>query len=198
MDDSTLIQAAQRGDRQALDQLLRNHQGRIHAVCRRIAGNDADALDATQEALIAVVKGLPRFDGRSKFSTWVYRIATNACIDELRRRQRQPTPGLPEYEQADPSPMAAGAPRDPAETVTARIDVNRGLEQLPQEFRAAVVLRDIAGLNYDEISEVLDIAPGTVRSRIARGRRQLIDLMNPGNARNQPDPENRHNRYANE
>lgn len=198
MDDSTLIQAAQRGDRQALDQLLRNHQGRIHAVCRRIAGNDADALDATQEALIAVVKGLPRFDGRSKFSTWVYRIATNACIDELRRRQRQPTPGLPEYEQADPSPMAAGAPRDPAETVTARIDVNRGLEQLPQKFRAAVVLRDIAGLNYDEISEVLDIAPGTVRSRIARGRRQLIDLMNPGNARNQPDPENRHNRYANE
>lgn len=198
MDDSTLIQAAQRGDRQALDQLLRNHQGRIHAVCRPIAGNDADALDATQEALIAVVKGLPRFDGRSKFSTWVYRIATNACIDELRRRQRQPTPGLPEYEQADPSPMAAGAPRDPAETVTARIDVNRGLEQLPQEFRAAVVLRDIAGLNYDEISEVLDIAPGTVRSRIARGRRQLIDLMNPGNARNQPDPENRHNRCANE
>lgn len=198
MDDSTLIQAAQRGDRQALDQLLRNHQGRIHAVCRRIASNDADALDATQEALIAVVKGLPRFDGRSKFSTWVYRIATNACIDELRRRQRQPTPGLPEYEQADPSPMAAGAPRDPAETVTARIDIDRGLEQLPQEFRTAVVLRDIAGLNYGEIASVLNIAPGTVRSRIARGRRQLIDVMNPRSSRNQPDPENRQNKQANE
>lgn len=198
MDDSTLIQAAQRGDRQALDQLLRNHQSRIHAICRRIAGNDADALDATQEALIAVVKGLPRFDGRSKFSTWIYRIATNACIDELRRRQRQPTPGLPEHEQADPTPMAASTPRDPAETVTARIDVDRGLEQLPQEFRAAVVLRDVAGLNYNEIAEVLDIAPGTVHSRIARGRRQLIDVMNPRSSRNQADPENRQNKQANE
>ncbi|MDE0608270.1 MAG: sigma-70 family RNA polymerase sigma factor [Acidimicrobiaceae bacterium] len=198
MDDSTLIQAAQRGDRQALDQLLRNHQSRIHAICRRIAGNDADALDATQEALIAVVKGLPRFDGRSKFSTWIYRIATNACIDELRRRQRQPTPGLTEHEQADPTPMAASTPRDPAETVTARIDVDRGLEQLPQEFRAAVVLRDVAGLNYNEIAEVLDIAPGTVRSRIARGRRQLIDVMNPRRSRNQADPENRQNKQANE
>ncbi|MCY3850881.1 MAG: sigma-70 family RNA polymerase sigma factor [Acidimicrobiaceae bacterium] len=192
MDDSTLITAAQRGDRQALDQLLRKHQSRIHAVCRRIAGNDADALDAAQEALIAIVKGLPRFDGRSKFSTWVYRIATNACIDELRRRRRQPTPGLPEYEQANPVPMAASTPRDPAETVTARIDIDRGLEQLPQEFRTAVVLRDVAGLNYNEIAEVLDIAPGTVRSRIARGRRQLVDVMNPGNSRNRPEPENRH------
>ena len=184
MDDSTLIQAAQRGDRQALDQLLRNHQSRIHAVCRRIAGNDADALDATQEALIAVVKGLPRFDGRSKFSTWAYRIATNACIDELRRRRRQPTPSPPEYE--------------PADTISARIDVDRGLEQLPQEFRAAVVLRDIAGLDYDEIAHVLDIAPGTVRSRIARGRRRLLDVVNRANSRNQPNPENRHNRQAND
>ena len=198
MDDSTLIQAAQRGDRQALDRLLRNHQSRIYAVCRRISGNDADALDATQEALIAIVKGLPRFDGRSKFSTWAYRIATNACIDELRRRRRHPTPGLPEYEQADPTPIAARAPRDPSETVTARIDVDRGLEQLPQEFRAAVVLRDVAGLNYDEIALVLDIAPGTVRSRIARGRRQLIDVMNPDRSRNQPTPENRHKRQAND
>ena len=198
MDDSTLIHAAQRGDRQALDQLLRKHQSRVHAVCRRIAGNDADALDATQEALIAIVKGLPRFDGRSKFSTWIYRIATNACIDELRRRQRQPTPGLPERAEADPNPMAARAPRDPADTVTARIDIDRGLKQLPEEFRTAVVLRDMAGLSYNEIAEVLNIAPGTVRSRIARGRRQLVNVMNPSNSRNQPPPENRHNQQANE
>ena len=62
----------------------------MFAVCRRITGNDADAADATQEALLAVVRGLPRFDGRSRFSTWVYRIATNAALDELRRRQRRP------------------------------------------------------------------------------------------------------------
>ncbi len=196
MDDTTLINAAQRGDRQALDQLLRAHQSRIHAICRRIAGNDADALDATQEALIAIVKGLPRFDGRSKFSTWVYRIATNACIDELRRRQRHPTPGLPEHEHADPNPIASRVPRDPADTVSARIDIDRGLTQLPEEFRTAVVLRDVAGLNYNEIAEVLNIAPGTVRSRIARGRRRLVNVMNPGDSRNQPPPDNRHNEQA--
>ena len=194
MDDTTLIHAAQRGDRQALEQLLREHQGRIHTICRRIAGNDADAVDAAQEALIAVVKGLPRFDGRSKFSTWIYRIATNACIDELRRRNRQPTPGLPEHEQADP--WAAGAPRDPAEVVSARIDVDRGLQQLPEEFRTAVVLRDVAGLDYREIAEVLNIAPGTVRSRIARGRRHLVNVMNPRESRNQPPPDNRQNPQA--
>ena len=193
MDETTLIDAAQRGDRQALDQLLRSHQSRIHAICRRIAGNDADALDATQEALIAIVKGLPRFDGRSKFSTWAYRIATNACIDELRRRQRQPAPGLPEHEHADTNPMASSAPRDPADTVSARIDIDRGLKQLPEEFRTAVVLRDVAGLNYNEIAEVLNIAPGTVRSRIARGRRRLVNAMNPGDSRNQPPLDNRQN-----
>ncbi|MCQ3806454.1 MAG: RNA polymerase sigma factor [Acidimicrobiaceae bacterium] len=193
MDETTLIDAAQRGDRQALDQLLRSHQSRIHAICRRIAGNDADALDATQEALIAIVKGLPRFDGRSKFSTWAYRIATNACIDELRRRRRQPAPGLPEHEHADTNPMASSAPRDPADTVSARIDIDRGLKQLPEEFRTAVVLRDVAGLNYNEIAEVLNIAPGTVRSRIARGRRRLVNAMNPGDSRNQPPLDNRQN-----
>lgn len=187
MDESTLISAAQRGDQRALDQLLRMHQDRIHAVCRRLAGNDADALDATQEALIAIVKGLPRFDGRAKFSTWAYRVATNACLDELRRRGRRPAPGLPEFESASHTPVGGSAPRDPAETVSARIDVERGLADIPDDFRAAVVLRDVAGLDYAEIAEVLDIAPGTVRSRIARGRSRLADAISG----NQPPPDRR-------
>ena len=80
MTDPALIAAAQGGDKRALDDLLRLHQANIYGVCRRIAGNDTDALDATQEALMAVVKGLPRFDGRAAFGTWVYRVATNACL----------------------------------------------------------------------------------------------------------------------
>src|SRR5690606_10289094 len=95
-DDQALVAAAQGGDRQALDALLRRHHDRIHAVCRRLAGNDADGLDATQEALIAIARGIRRFDGRAAFSTWAYRVATNACLDELRRRGRRPTPGLPD------------------------------------------------------------------------------------------------------
>ena len=97
-DDSRLVEAAQQGDPAALNQLLHRHNDRVYANCRRLAGNDADAADATQEAVLAIVRGLERFDGRAKFSTWSYRVATNACLDELRRRGRRPTPGLPEHE----------------------------------------------------------------------------------------------------
>ena len=188
MDEPTLISAAQRGDRKALNELLRLHHDRIHAVCRRLAGNDADALDATQEALIAVVKGLPRFDGRAKFSTWAYRVATNACLDELRRRGRRPQPGLPGSESAGLGPVGGSKPRDPAEIVAAAVDVDRGLDHIPEELRTAVVLRDVAGLDYAEISGLLGIAPGTVRSRIARGRARLATAITG----NQNPPDKRH------
>ncbi len=190
MEDSSLIEAAQAGDQSALDQLLRRHQDRIHSICRRLAGNDADALDATQEALIAIVKGLPRFDGRAKFTTWAYRVATNACLDELRRRGRRPAPGLPEYEHRDDHYLGRPAAVDPAETVSARIDIDAGLADLPEEFRTAVVLRDVAGLDYAEIASVLDLAPGTVRSRIARGRTRLAAALS-GAAGNQPPADQR-------
>ncbi|MCB0978426.1 MAG: sigma-70 family RNA polymerase sigma factor [Acidimicrobiales bacterium] len=174
-DQSELVRAAQAGDTRALERLLREEQPRIHALCRRITGNDADALDATQEALIAVVRGLPRFDGRSRFSTWVYRVATNSCLDELRRRRRRPLVGLPEndgvpVEVVDDSPLVES-------TVTDRQFLDEALADLPMDFRAAVVLRDLCDLDYAEISAVLDIPPGTVRSRIARGRAHLADKM---------------------
>src|ERR671911_1827370 len=90
IDDVDLVRAAQRGDRAALDKLLRRHFDRIHAVCRRIAGSTRDADDAAQEAMIRIVRALDRFDGRASFSTWSYRIATNAALDELRKRARRP------------------------------------------------------------------------------------------------------------
>jgi RNA polymerase sigma-70 factor (ECF subfamily) len=186
-DDASVLAAAQAGDRLALDQLLRAHQDRIHAVCRRITGNDADALDATQEALIAVVRGLPKFDGRSRFSTWVYRIATNACLDELRRRRRRPAVGLPEHDGATADPADPSRPID--EGVSDRIDIDAALAELAPEFRAAVVLRDLCRLDYAEIAEVLDIPAGTVRSRIARGRGQLADrLGNQTDSAHRPTP----------
>ncbi len=184
-DDPALVRAAQAGDRAALDQLLRAHQARIHAVCRRITGNDTDALDATQEALIAIVRGLPRFDGRSKFSTWAYRIATNACLDELRRRRRRPVIGLPERDGVTidlPSDRGPGV----AEEVVDRLDVAAALANLPDDFRVAVVLRDLCRLDYAEIAEVLEIPAGTVRSRIARGRAQLADQL-AGNQSTPPE-----------
>ena len=160
--DNELVLAARSGDRRALEQLLRRHHDRIWAIARRIVGNDADAADATQEALLAVVRGLPRFDGRAAFTTWLYRVVTNTCLDELRRRSRRPRPVevLPEPSQHDPD-------------LADQMVIDAALRNLSPEFRAAVVLRDVIGLDYSAIAEVLDIPAGTVRSRIARGRASL-------------------------
>jgi RNA polymerase sigma-70 factor (ECF subfamily) len=109
------------------------------------------------------VRGLPRYDGRATFGTWAYRVATNACLDELRRRNRRPAPGLDHL----PEPAID---HDPGDVAAAAVDVDAALATLTPEFRAAVVLRDLCALDYAEIAEVLDVPVGTVRSRIARGR----------------------------
>jgi RNA polymerase sigma-70 factor (ECF subfamily) len=175
-DEGRLLDAARTGDRRALERLLRLQEPKVHAVCRRITGNEADALDATQEALIAIVRGLPRFDGRAQLSTWAYRIATNASLDELRRRSRRPVVGLPEHEGMPLELVDPGAP-DPAGVVADHDEIDAALATLAPEFRAAVVLRDLCRLDYAEIAEVLEIPPGTVRSRIARGRAQLAGAL---------------------
>lgn len=176
--DEALVDAAQAGDRRALEALLRRHHDRIHAVCRRLAGNDADAADATQEALLAVVRGLDRFDGRARFGTWVYRVATNACLDELRRRGRRPVPFDEEHQALDDRPDHRRAPV--AGAVADRVTVDEALQAISPEFRACVVLRDLCDLDYAEIAKVLDIRPGTVRSRISRGRAALAQVLAGG------------------
>lgn len=188
-DDATLVAAARAGDRDALDALLRRHYDRLYGVCYRLAGNRADAADATQEALLAIVRGLPRFDDRAAFTTWSYRVATNACLDELRRRRRRPTVSI--VEEAQAIGREDGASVDLDEQVTTRLAVDEALQRLPLEFRAAVVLRDVCALDYAEIAEILDIPPGTVRSRIARGRSILAGHLG-GNRRppsDRPTPE---------
>lgn len=176
------MKKAQKGDQDALDALLRQHYNKIYAICRRLAGNEADALDATQEALITLVRRIDRFDGRSKFSTWMHRVATNACLDELRRRGRRPVPS-----PVEERPLAT-TERPVADTVGDRMDIEAALAQLSEEFRVPVVLCDQVGLSYEEIAKELNIAPGTVRSRISRGRRRLAEVL-----RGNPDgPGQRH------
>jgi RNA polymerase sigma-70 factor (ECF subfamily) len=170
-DDRALVARAVDGDRRALELLLDRHADRIHAVCRRIVVDRDDALDATQEAMIAIARGITRFDGRAAFSTWCYRIATNAALDELRRTRRRPRPA----HSGEPEP--ATATRGPEEIVAARLDVDAALRDVPEEFRVAVVLRDLCDLDYAEIAETLDIPPGTVRSRISRGRALLAERL---------------------
>jgi RNA polymerase sigma-70 factor, ECF subfamily len=188
------VTAAQGGDRGALDQLLRRHYDRVHAVCRRITGHDADAADAAQDAMIAIVRNLDRFDGRSSFGTWAYRIATNASLDELRRRKRRPVPT-----SSDDDEHLYREPADPdsgerVEAIGDHLALDAALRTLSDEFRLPVVLRDVVDLDYAEIAEVLDIPAGTVKSRIARGRAALAKALSPqagpADDGNQPtDPE---------
>jgi RNA polymerase sigma-70 factor, ECF subfamily len=187
--DEALAAAANAGDRGALEVLLARHLDRVHAICRRVTGHPEDALDATQEALIAVTRGLHRYDGRSLFTTWLYRVATNAALDELRRRKRRPEPAELSDERPGAGGRAGATPGNaPVESaVAARLDVDAALRRLSPEFRAAVVLRDLCDLDYAEIAEALDVPVGTVRSRIARGRAAIAEyLREPDDAPERP------------
>jgi RNA polymerase sigma-70 factor (ECF subfamily) len=191
-DDRALVAAAQAGDRRSLDILLRRHYDKVHAICRRIAGSSRDADDAAQEAMISIVRALDRFDGRSAFTTWIYRIATNAALDELRKRNRRP--GLHVATDDDGYTPEAVDPLSErtVEAVADRMAIDEALRDLPEDFKAAVVLRDVCDLDYGEIADALGIPVGTVKSRIARARTQLVKSLGnqpPVGERQSPDPQ---------
>lgn len=174
VEQSGLLTRARNGERDAVDALLRVHYDAVHAVCHRMVLSRESADDAVQNALMAIVRGLPRFDGRSSLSTWIYRIATNAAIDEIRRVRRAPS-------AADPAVLTATETPNPGSDTTADLAdhldqssvVAAALSKVPHDFRVALVLRYVADLDYAEIAEVLGVPVGTVRSRLARGKEAL-------------------------
>jgi RNA polymerase sigma-70 factor (ECF subfamily) len=173
-DPDVLLAAARRGDHDALEALLRSVHDRMAAVARRMLRDPGDAADCTQEALIRVVRGLAGFDGRSSFSTWCHRIVATTALDELRRRGRRPVT-VPE---TDREPLSTEpAPEQASLDALALADIDSALACLPEEFRQAVVLSDVADLDYSTIAEMLEVPVGTVKSRVARGRSQLRDLL---------------------
>lgn len=170
--------AARAGDTAALDTLLRRHAPLLGTLCTRMLGNIHDGADALQDSMIQVVRKLDRFDGRSAFGTWAYRLTANVCLDELRRRKRRPAPA-----ELDDSLALS----DAAAAVVNRKVVEDALERLPDDFRAAVVLRDLCALEYGEIAELTGVPIGTVRSRIARGRGMLAGIIgNPDGGDDRP------------
>jgi RNA polymerase sigma-70 factor (ECF subfamily) len=196
--DEQLVTAAQGGDGVAMDQLLRRHYDRVQAVCRRIAGSTRDADDATQEAMIRIVKNLDRFDGRSAFGTWAYRIATNTALDELRKRKRRPQLHLVADDDerfGGSAEQADGLAHHEVEAIADRMAISAALADVPEDFRLPVVMRDVGDLDYAEIAEELGVPIGTVKSRIARGRKMLIEQL--GNRDAGPErPTQQHQRPA--
>lgn len=160
------------GDRQAFEQVMRNHEDRVFSVCLRILGDRERALDATQDTFLAVFRKARQFEGRSAVGTWIYRIAVNTCYDQLRRAQRRPTESLPEH--LDPADPAA---EQVIESAALRPEIESALSELPPDFRNAVILSDLEGLPLPEVAEVLGVPIGTVKSRVFRGRRLLAQRL---------------------
>jgi RNA polymerase sigma-70 factor, ECF subfamily len=179
--DVELVERHRCGDLQAFDEVYARFGEMVYNLAARLAGNREEAADLAQEVFLRIYRHLGSFGGRSTLKTWVFRIAVNHCRDRLSRH-------VPMMQSIDDGVEEGGvAIADPArgpEELAVAADEGRrvtaGLARLPQVFREAVVLRDLEGLSYEEIAEVLRVRVGTVRSRIARGREQLRLLLEEG------------------
>lgn len=166
--DVTLVEAAQAGDAAAFEALVTRHQTAVYRVALRMLGNDADAQDAAQDAFVDAWRGLDRFRHGSRFSTWLYRIVTNCCLDLLARRR--PT------EEIDERVIDLGS--DPAELAEQHDRLVRtagAVLRLPPEQRAPLVLRELEGLSYEDIAEALSVTVPAVKGRLHRARLALIE-----------------------
>jgi RNA polymerase sigma-70 factor, ECF subfamily len=179
--DVDLVERHRCGDTQAFDEVYERFEEMVFNLSLRLSGNREEAADLTQEIFLRIFRHLGKFGGRSTLKTWIFRIAINHCRD---RHSHRRLPIQPIAEEAEERALAYADPsRGPEELAVAADEgrrVSRCLACLSQTFREAVVLRDLEGLSYEEIAEVLGIRIGTVRSRIARGREQLRILLENG------------------
>ncbi|MGO5050085.1 RNA polymerase sigma factor [Dysosmobacter sp. Sow4_B12] len=179
------VEAARQGDQSAFEQLVHLYEKRVLALTTRMCKNPADAEEAAQEAFLSAWQGLPFFRGDASFSTWLYRLASNACVDLLRRegrRQSAAGPSLNDEEVQLEVPDTAPSPQEQAERSELRQQIEAGLQALTPDHRQVLLLREMHQLSYDEIAQTLDVDVGTVKSRINRGRKQLRNfLLRSGN-----------------
>ena len=178
MEESGLIRRASEGDAASFNTLMETHERRMYAVALRMCGNPEDAQDCLQEAMLRVYRAIAGFKGQSSFSTWVYRITMNTCLDELRKRKNRPVASLDTLLDAGWSPVDEGeSPERHAVRTDMRRSLARFMGELPDDMRAAVVLRDVQGYAYEEIAQILDTNVGTIKSRISRGREKLREKI---------------------
>ncbi|MCM1149086.1 MAG: sigma-70 family RNA polymerase sigma factor [Butyricicoccus sp.] len=178
-DEKAIIARARGGDERAFEELVTRYERLVYAVCLKLLGNEPDAQDAAQETFIKLYRYLPSFRGESKFSVWLYRLANNACIDMLRKKSL-PTVSLSAHEDESGVPEIPDgrfSPENELEKKQLRQAVERALDSLPEPYRQAIVLREVAGQSYEEIAQSLVIDIGTVKSRIFRARRRLCAIL---------------------
>jgi RNA polymerase sigma-70 factor (ECF subfamily) len=181
MDEPKLIEQAQKGDIQAYNTLVLHYQDMVYNLAYRIMGEPGAAADAAQEAFISAYKSLKRFRGGS-FKSWLLRIVTNACYDELRYRKRRPQSSLDEITEDNESSallesQKAVGPEEHSQQTELVQAIENCLNDLPEEQRMATVLCDVEGYDYSEIAEIMSTSLGTVKSRISRARSKLRDCL---------------------
>jgi RNA polymerase sigma-70 factor (ECF subfamily) len=171
--DEQLVRRFLEGDVAAFTSLVRRHEARIYHLCLRILSDPDDAADAAQDAFLTALRKLDQFRGEAAFTTWMHRVAVNACYDILRKRKRTPMLRVVDEDDAE-----AGPPHpDHADRVAGSADAAAALAAIPEEFRVALVLADVQDLAYDEIARILDVPVGTVKSRVHRGRVALARVL---------------------
>ena len=183
--EESLLQRAKNGDQAAFGALVTLYEKKVYALALRMCKHPEDAAEASQEAFLAAWQGLKFFRGEASFSTWLYRLTSNACVDLLRKEQRHRAAAGPSLDDegvyldvADSAP----SPHDIAESGELKEQIEAGLRALSPEHREVLILREIHQLSYDEIAETLSLDSGTVKSRISRGRKQLRNfLLKSGN-----------------
>ena len=173
LDDAALVRAAQRGDREAFGVLVSRHAPSILSLATRMLGGSADAEDVAQEAFVAAFRSLSRFQGDSKFSTWLYRIAVNKCTDALRARRPDVSldaadTGTPVWEAADEE-----TPHWELEQAELAWELDQAIQALPHLYREAFVLRHIEGLGYEEMGTILGVQYDTLKMRVYKARTLL-------------------------
>ncbi len=186
-DVAALLQRAQAGDARAFEDLVRPHIGRVYNYVARMVGDASEAEDLTQDAVLRAHRAIKSFRGGATFQTWLYRIATNICVDALRRRARKDSrvSSLDAPLKADQGELQreiADQQRDPqdlAEASELRGEVLRAIAYLSPKLRGVVVLFDLQGLSYEEIAETLGLPLGTVKSRLFNARSRLRELLTP-------------------
>ena len=166
--EARLVKRAKQGDMHAFEELILQHEKIVYNVALRMMNHSEDAKDISQEVFLKAYRNIGNFDERSQFSTWIYRITANTCIDEMRKRKGRQSFSLEEELEGEEGSMQRQV-ADAGETP----EVLQALECLSPEHKVAVILRDIKGLSYEEIAEILELTLGTVKSRISRGRNQL-------------------------
>ena len=182
MDEPALIKSAQQGDIDAFNRLVLAYQHQVYTLAYRIMGEEAAAADAAQEAFISAYKHLKSFRGGA-FKSWLLRIVTNACYDDLRRRKRRPAVSLDDLmnDENGETSFDLPAPGDGPETLVQRHEMaallQRGITTLPEDQRIVLVLSDVQGMSYDEIADITRSNLGTVKSRLNRARAKLRDYL---------------------